>query len=305
MRAPDTVLITGAGGFVGAALAEGFAALGWQVAAVDRMFDDAARVRLTGCQLIAADLGERVPDETPAASVVIHAAAVTTDPAERGWTPAAHIAANTRPLLTMLAFAARTRPAAFVFLSSSGVFAPEDGAAALTDHDLPTGASPYAAAKRAGELLTAASLAAIVPAHVVRLGYLYGPHEAARPSRTRCSPVARWVEAARAGRALVVPDDDPARDWTFTPDLAPVLAAMVTRPPAGRPVHLCSPHVMRDSDMAARIAALVPGATYATAPASARVKSPMRASDLSALGPIRWTAPDEALATLLAAQVPA
>lgn len=305
MRAPETVLITGAGGFVGSALAEGFAALGWRVTAVDRAFDDATGERLAGCELVTAELGDAVPKNLPAVALVIHAAAITTAAADLGWTPAAHVAANTRPLVSMLEYAARTRPAAFVFVSSSGVFVAGDGHTVLTDEDVPTGRSPYAAAKRAGELVTMAALEGVAAAHVIRLGHLYGPHETARPSRLHTSAVARWLAAAREGRPLIVPADDPARDWTFTPDLAAVVARLAAVPPGERPVHVCSPYVMKDSAMAARIAALVPGAVCATAPAAAPTKPPMRSSDLSRLGRLQWTAPETALAQLAAARVAA
>lgn len=303
MTAARDVLVTGAGGFVGSALAEGFAALGWRVTAVDRVFDERVRARLAACAMVTADLGEAAPGDLPPASLVIHAAAVTTDPAELGWTPAAHVAANTRPLLAMLEHAARTRPEAFVFVSSSGVFAAGDGHDALTDADVPTGRSPYAAAKRAGELLTRAALEGIAAAHVIRLGYLYGPHETTRPSRTRASLVARWLAAARDGRPLVVTSDDPTRDWTFTPDLAPALARLAGLPPADRPLHLCSPFMVKDSVLAAGVAAQVPGAVCVTEPATRPTKPPMRSSDLSPLGVVRWTAPDEALARVTAAEV--
>ena len=102
-----------------------------------------------------------------------------------------------------------------------------------------------------------------------------------------------------------MPSDDPLRDWTFTPDLAPALARLAALPPAERPVHLCSPHVLRDSAMAGRIAALVPGAVCVTEPAAAPAKPPMRSSDLSRLGAVRWTNPDAALARLTAAEVTA
>lgn len=303
MNAPDSVLVTGAGGFVGSALAEGFAALGWQVTAVDREFDEVTRERLHGCDLVRADLGVAAPGDLPAASHVIHAAATTTEPSELGWTSAAHIAANTRPLLAMLEHAARTRPAAFVFLSSSGVFAASDGHGVLTDDDIPGGTTPYAVAKRAAELLTMNALGRGIAAHVLRLGYLYGPHETTRPSRSRLSPVARWLAAARDGVRLEVTDDDPARDWTFTPDLAPVLAKLMKRGSAECPMHVCSPYVVKDSAMAQRIVSLVPGASYGMRPAAAPTKPPMRASNLSYLGYLRWTSPDEALARLVATEV--
>jgi len=307
MTVAHEMLITGAGGFVGSALVEGFLALGWRVTAVDRTFDAATRARLAGSHLVTVDLAQGDSSDLPAAAVVVHAAAVTTEAATLGWTPAAHLAANTRPLLAMLEHAARTRPDAFVFVSSSGVFAADDGAGGgdgLRDTDVPTGRSPYAVAKRAGELLTGTAFDGVA-AHVVRLGYLYGPHEAARPSRVRTSAVATWLAAARRGEPLVVAANDPARDWTFTPDLARVVAQLVAGRPASGPVHLCSPFVATDSEMVAHIAALMPGSVRTPGPPLAAVKPPMRPSDLSHLGPLSWTDPPTALAQLAAAEVPA
>lgn len=293
------VVVTGAGGFVGSAVAAGFAALGWQVTAVDRAFDDDVRKRLAATDLVTADLSADAPVGLPPARLVVHAAAVTTDPETMGWTAARHIAANTRPLLGLLEDAAQTRPEAFVFLSSTGVFAPEDGHGALTDADWPTGLSPYAVAKRAGELLAPAALAGLAAVHVVRLGYLFGPFETPRQSRTRVSLPTGWLAAAGAGRPLDVRADDPARDWTSVGDLAPALARLIEGPAAAGPVHLGSPHVVTDRALATILVRLVPGAAIATVPAAGPLKPPMAASDVPALRGFAWTPPAEGLAALV------
>ena len=298
MSAPG-VVITGAGGFVGSTLAAGFAALGWRVTALDMAFDDEARALLTDADLVVADLAGGVPPGVPAARLIVHAAALTTDPAALGWTRAAHLAANVRPLLAMLEHAARARPEAFVFLSSSGVFAEGDGHEALTDTDEPRGHSPYAVAKRAGELLVPAALDGVTAAHVVRLGYVYGPHEHARPTRTRVSLVAQWLAAARAGQALAVRADDPVRDWTFAPDLAPALARLAVGPSAGRPVHLGSPFALTDSALAALVTRHFPMTARATAPVSGPMKPPMASSDIPNLRGFRWTPPETGLAAMV------
>lgn len=289
--------ITGAGGFAGGQIAAGFLAAGMRVVAVDLSFDRAARARLSGAEFVEADLAEGFPD-VPRADLVIHAAALTTDAAALGITPAAHVRANMGPLLAALDHAAATRAGGFVFLSSTGVFAPTDGAPDLTDACTPTATHPYAAAKRVGEILVPAALAGLCPAHVVRLGYLYGPGEAARPTRANVSLVRRWCDAAARGEALTVPADDPGRDWTWAPDLAPALLRLSAAAPANRPLHLTSGDILSDGQLARLIARAYPRAIFRTGPASG-AKPPARPSHIPALHGFRWTAPADGLAALL------
>jgi len=297
------VLITGAGGFVGRALATGFAELGWDVIGVDRVFDDEAVVVDSRIRRVVADVAGGMPGGLPKAELVVHAAWVTTDPETLGITEGAYVALNLRPLLAVLEYSARSRPNAFVFLSSSGVFAAEDANEGLTDADQPTASHPYAAAKRAAELLVPAALNAETAAHVVRLGYLYGPGEHVRPSRERVSLVARWLEAARAGETLEVRSDDPEREWTFAPDLAAALERVVGAAPSGHPIHLGSPCIQRDSDVAALIAGVASEADVRRVPAEGRVKPPMIPSELPALHDFAWTDLPTGLSAIVAGGV--
>ena len=300
---PKRILVTGAGGFVGHALERGFAKLGWAVTAIDRSFDESGKD--DGVRRVTADLAEAVPAELDEVDVVMHAAWVTTDPAELAITRAEYLALNLRPLLSVLEYASRTRPSAFVFLSSSGVFAAGDAADGLTDADRPTAASPYAVAKRASELLVPVALEPETAAHVVRLGYLYGPDEVARPSRRGVSLVAELLAVARAGEALSVRSDDPARDWTCTSDLARALERVVGAPAAGHPVHLGSPHVYTDQDLAGLIASHFPGVETVTLPSKGRVKPPMVPSDVAGLRGFEWTDLAKGLDALVAGEVAA
>lgn len=301
---PRRVLITGAGGFVGRALALGFADLGWRVIGLDRGFD--TEWENQDIRQVAAELAEGVPQEILEVDLVVHAAWVTTDAETLGMTSAGSIALNFRPLLAILEYTARTRPAAFVFLSSSGVFAPGDATEGLTDADHPTGTSAYAAAKRVGELLVSAALEQgtaeldqDTAVHVVRLGHLYGPDEVVRPSRLGVSLVARWLAAARDGKLLEVRSDDPPRDWTFTSDLAAALERIVAGPSARHPIHLGSRHVCTDSAFADLIVSQIPGAEPVSVPAAGQVKPPMVPSDIPALRGFGWTDPAAGLRVLL------
>ena len=293
--------MTGAGGFVGRALALGFADLGWRVIGLDRAFDE--RRESDSILRSTWDLAEGVPSDLPDVDLVVHAAWVTTDPATLGVTTAEYVTLNTHPLLTMLEYVSQTSPADFVFLSSSGVFAATDTTEGLKDSYSPTGTSPYAVAKQAGEALVRSALDLQTEIHVVRLGYLFGSGEVARPSRVGVSLVAGWLAAARQGQALAVRSDDPLREWTFTSDLAVALEQVVDGPPVGHPVHLGSTHVSRDSAFAALIASEFPGIEPVTVPAEGPVKPPMIPSDIPALRDFGWTDPTTGLRVLLAAEV--
>ena len=296
------VLVTGAAGFVGRALSLGFADLGWEVVGLDCAFDEGWEHE--GMRHSIAELAEGVPSDVPEVDLVIHSAWVTTDPEKLGITTKEYIDLNIGPLLTMLEYAKHISPSAFVFLSSSGVFAATDADEGLKDTYLPKCTSPYAAAKREGEALTLSSaLDSKTEVHVVRLGYLFGPGEVARPSRVDVSCVASWLAAARQGKALEVRSDDPLREWTFTSDLAVALEQVVDGPSVGHAVHMGSTHVSRDSAVAALIASEFPGTESVTVSAEGLVKPPMIPSDIPALRDFVWTDPNTGLRTLLAAEV--
>ncbi len=297
------ILISGAGGFVAGHIAAGLTALGYRVCALDLTFDAAAKRRLAGCDLVAADLAVD-GSELPPADIVIHGAAVTTNPAAMGLTPAEHVAANTRTLLTMLTHAGTIRPRAFVYLSSSGVFAAHDGTPDLTDTCTPTAQGPYSAAKRAGEALVPGALGDICQTFILRLGYLYGPGEAARASRMKVSLVQDWTDAARNGETLQHDATDPRRDWTFAPDLAPAIDRLVAGAGRAQPIHLCAPNPSRDSEVVAHILRHYPAAKQGKVTGQG-VKPPMLPSVLPALEGFAWTPIADGIARLAQAEVPA
>ena len=278
------VLITGAGGFVGAHLAEGFVALGDAVTAFDRSVDVPTRRRLKGATLCEAALTTAALEPLGGFDLVIHGAAITTAPDEFGVTALEHIRRNTELLLASLEHAVTTGAKDFVFLSSSGVFAP--GVADVLVETTPALARiPYAVAKRAGEVIIegADRLRAIA----VRLGPVYGPHEQSRATRRQVSVVRRWLLAAHDGAPIVVASPDTERDWTFAPDLARAIDALLAQtPPVAGVVHLAAPGSIRDAELARLIAGQ---GEIVVAPDHLPPRRPMRSTRLDLAALIDWT----------------
>jgi len=290
MKSPRA-LITGAGGFVGQALCEGFARRGWEVIALDRQFSDLPKdPRILRFEVdLCSTEWTRLPEEL---DLIVHAAWITTDPTSLGISREEYISQNVLALTAVLGFATRYPPDSFVFLSSSGVFSREDAADGLTDQHRPTGSSPYAQGKLEAETLVASwASEGLSRTYVVRLGHLFGVGEVVRPTRQVVSLVANWVVAAREGRPLEFRADDPLRDWTFTEDLAPALERLASGPVEQHPVHLGSSQVLRDSQVASLIASEYSsvGVSVSTKSPGLSLKPPMVPSDLSLLRDFHWT----------------
>jgi nucleoside-diphosphate-sugar epimerase len=288
------VLITGAGGFVGSHLAQGFAAMGDSVIGVDQAFDAKTSRRLAGVELIERDM-LAAGDDLPAADLVIHGAAITTPP-EAGEDQL--LGANVAMLQAGLRHAVACGAGDFVFISSSGVFSPEDGDGIHLESTVPTATLPYARAKRAGE--DALSEAGKLRAIAIRLGPIYGPHEEPRQTRTIVSPVQRWLGMALRGEPIIVEMPEERRDWTYAPDLAGALDALLRREPTERGVfHLTSGQIFANGEVARMIAELVPGADVRASATSRTLRLPMSSDRLDLDALYGWTPIQQGLVQIL------
>lgn len=285
-----TVLITGAGGFVGSHMAEGFLAMGDVVIALDTLFDAPTRQRLGGASLIEAGLTAAVLDNWGQIDLVIHGAAITTPPRDFGLSDDEHIQANVDLLVASLDIAKRHRARDFVFLSSSGVFSLDDGEGVHLESMTPTGAIPYALAKRAGEDATAAASGSSLRAISIRLGPIYGPAEAPRSTRMVVSQVRRWLDHVAQGEPIIVDMPDERRDWTFAPDLPRALDALLRlEPKVSGVVHLTSAQVCSNLELAKAVAGLVDSAAVVVRSSSAPARLPMASDRMDLAALFVWT----------------
>ena len=308
MSAP-AVLITGAGGFVCAEFALAFADAGWSVIALDREFDPLSAERLAGVERIAGPLpqvfealGDRPID------AVIHGAAITAPPDALGMSRADHLAANIEPLTATLAMARQCRVRTFLFLSSMGVFAPEDGpapAGLVTEDAIPTADFSYCVAKRTGEMITTAAREPGFQTLSLRLGNICGPGERARASRPYVSRLRGMTLDAEAGGGIAVSTPEALRDWAWLPDLANGIPRLVRDGLGEAPVlHAGTPPAIKDLDLASAIAARRPGLAIKTArPPHEHVRPPMGSRLQSPFSSIEWTSVEAILDRLVPAEV--
>jgi nucleoside-diphosphate-sugar epimerase len=224
--------VTGAGGFVGCSIVQALLEHGLHVTAVDRQFDDWLMQRWqqewsTHLELYEVDVAQLSDIKVDA---LIHAAAITASPEEMGHSPEENFVANIDPFLQMLELAHQHKLHRAIFLSSSAVYRrTEPGPVHETDLTSPVGL--YAVAKQTME-----NLVETMKVHyqrdlaVVRLSNIYGPAERSRPSRPRMSLVGQMIHSAATTGRLTLYRDEPARDWTFAPDVGTALYHLLKKP---------------------------------------------------------------------------
>ena len=123
-----SVLVTGAGGFVGSSLTSGFRALGLKVIAVDRSFHDEVDGSASGglVQRVTGDLDADLVRRLPPVDIVVHGAWITTDPESLGITREEYTTQNLEPLRRLLEWARSTKPEASTMASRiTTVFSPK------------------------------------------------------------------------------------------------------------------------------------------------------------------------------------
>ncbi len=216
-----TILVTGAGGFVGAGLVRWLSAAhpSREIYAADLAAPAGAAHPLALDVVDRAAVREAVARLRPDA--VVHAAALTlTDPVER----LRVFDVNLGGTINVLDATAEAGVARVVVASSSGVYATGAGEARHED-DATDAGDAYAASK-----LGAEAAAACWGAVAVRIGPAYGPGETARASRPRISAIGAMAAALREGRPVRLSGAEVSRDWTCVDDIARGIDALLSAP---------------------------------------------------------------------------
>ncbi len=219
------ILVTGGAGFIGSHVAEALLARGDEVWVLDNFNDfydpvikRANVAALPGANLVEGDIRDaegvrRLFDEGRFDAVVHLAAMAGVRPSLLD--PLAYQDVNVRGTLILLEEARRHPGQKFVFASSSSVYGSNENVPFREDDDIHRPVSPYAATKRAGELLCYTHHHLFeIPTTCLRFFTVYGPRQ--RPEMA----IHKFVRRVLAGKPIpFFGDGTTRRDYTYVDDI--------------------------------------------------------------------------------------
>lgn len=221
----DRILVTGGAGFIGSHLCQRLIALGHEVTILDNFNDfydprikrnnvaEIPQARLIEGDIRDRDLLGRVFGEGRFDAVVHLAAMAGVRPSLRD--PLLYEDVNVRGTLGILE-ELKARPGTrFVFASSSSVYGGNESVPFSEADDISRPVSPYAATKRAGELVAFTHHHLYdIPTSCLRFFTVYGPRQ--RPEMA----IHRFVAATLAGEPIpFFGDGTTCRDYTYVDDI--------------------------------------------------------------------------------------
>ena len=239
MSRAETILVTGAAGFIGSTLVDQLLAEGRTVVGLDNFdpfYPEAYKranladafgsqaFRLVEGDIRDAALVDRLLGETRFDCIVHLAALAGVRPSlER---PALYADVNVNGTAVLLEAAVKHGSPRVVFASSSSVYGERESGPFLETDRVDHPISPYAATKKAGELLAHTFHSAYgLEVTCVRFFTAYGPRQ--RPDLA----IRRFAERMRAGEPIPIYGDGSAlRDFTFVADVADGLARAADKP---------------------------------------------------------------------------
>lgn len=231
-------LVTGAAGFLGSHVSETLLADGWQVVGVDNFdpfYDPSVKRenlrslrRNKQFQIAEGDIRDRAFLDSVAArakfDAIVHLAA---RPGVRPSLedPRTYMDVNVSGTAEILEFAKRNGVPKFVFASSSSIYGEREGSPFREDDVSDSPVSPYAASKKAGELLAYTYHKNYgISVTCLRFFTVYGPRQ--RPEMA----IHRFTRAIDQGQPIeIFGDGSSRRDYTFVDDAVAGVAAALEK----------------------------------------------------------------------------
>ncbi len=216
------ILITGATGFLGRNLCQYLVSQGYALRALVRSPSDASFLETLGVEIIRGDVVDAAPVKAAVAGCdyVVHAAAHF-----RLWgPPEPFIKTNVEGTRHVVEAALATGVKRFIHISTIIVVGPQEPGVVITEetpyHPYPT--DNYAKTKCTGEQLVQTYVKQGLPAVILRLGALYGPHGHYAFNRLFFEEFLRnWRVQVHRGRHIIFP--------CYVGDAAKAIEAALTR----------------------------------------------------------------------------
>jgi UDP-glucuronate 4-epimerase len=229
------ILVTGGAGFIGSHTCERLVARGDELVVLDNFNDfyDPALKRanaalLGGARVVEGDIRDRALVSKLFAEgefdAVVHLAAMAgVRPSVQD--PLLYEDVNVRGTLVLLEELRRRPRTRFVFASSSSVYGARDKMPFGEQDDIPHPVSPYAATKRAGELVSYTYHHLFgLPVSCLRFFTVYGPRQ--RPEMA----IAKFTRAIDRGEPIpFFGDGSTRRDYTYVDDIVDGVVAAIDR----------------------------------------------------------------------------
>ncbi len=279
MGVSTRALVTGGCGFIGVNLGRKLVARGWDVVAYDSFVSGVpADAAAAGMEVVEGDVRDSAALAKAAAGAdyVVHLAAHTSV-IESIEEPAHDIDVNVAGTLNALVAARDGGASSFVFASSNAPLG--DIEPPVREDRLPAPASPYGAAKLAGEALCSAFSSSYgLPTTVLRFSNVYGPY-----SYHKGSVVALFMRKLIDGDQLVnYGDGEQTRDFVYVADLVDGIVAALESGLAGETFHLGSGTETSVNDLTAKMIDLFPDTQSSVGHQPARAGEILRSfSDIS------------------------
>jgi UDP-glucuronate 4-epimerase len=236
MSTKPTILVTGAAGFIGSHASEAFLSRGWRVVGVDNFCDfyspawKRANVAAIGNEITLEELditdGPKISKliDTLKPQAILHLAAMAgVRPSIEQ--PAHYARVNVEATVHLLESAVRNKAQKFIFASSSSVYGNNSRVPFSEEDPVEQPISPYAATKRAGELICSTYWHLYkLPAFCLRFFTVFGPRQ--RPDLA----IHKFTRLIDSGKPIpFFGDGSTSRDYTFVDDIVSGIMAAVDK----------------------------------------------------------------------------
>ena len=256
------ILVTGAAGFIGSHMTDRLLSCGHRVVGIDNFcdfYDQAIKrrnlesaMKHSNFELVELDIRDRAAILDAFAkyqpNIVVHLAAMAGIRASIE-KPGYYTAVNIGGTVNLLDAAVVHRTDKFIFASSSSVYGNNEKVPFAEDDSVDHPISPYAATKKAGELICHTYWHVHrLPTACLRFFTVFGPRQ--RPDLAIC----KFLRLIAAGQTIpMFGDGSTSRDYTFIGDIVAGIFATMDRCDRYRVYNLGGCHPVRLSDMISTI----------------------------------------------------